>query len=378
MPAKKKRALGRGMAELVEGSFASIVDPAKRAVPRDDGPPPASAAPRPEAVPDAAPQVAAREPAAAQPHRGVESREPVSIREVRMEVDRRADGKPLEGAGASDQRAFNVVSISSGKGGTGKTVLTTNLGILLSGPSRVTILDADLGLANVHILCDLTPRFNVGDVIRGRKSLEEITLKGPRGVGIVPGGSGVPELASLTDLMFGSLVEGLGGLDRSTDLLLIDTPSGIDRQSLLFLLASDEVLVVTTEDVTAMTDAYAVIKTLLTRRPAAAVAVVVNQARSYAEGLETFQRIAHVARKFLGRELALGGIIPVDPMVERSIAERVPVVIGRPACPAARAMASVAARVRAFHSRVPHAGTPFSARLSGLLEGHDPGRAQGA
>ena len=199
-------------------------------------------------------------------------------------------------------------------------------------------------------------------------------LRGPRGVRIIPGGSGVPELASLTDLMFDSLADGFAALDQSTDLLLIDAPSGIDRQALLFSLASDQVIVVTTEDITAVTDAYAVVKTVLTRRPNASVVLVVNQARSYAEGMETFQKVAHVTRKFLGRELALGGIIPFDESVERSVAEREPIVVSHPSSPAARAIASIANRVAAFHARSPRAGTPFVARLKDLLDAAPAGR----
>ena len=271
--------------------------------------------------------------------------------------------------GAVIAGAFDVVSISSGKGGTGKSVVASNLGVLLAGQSRVTILDADLGLANIHILYNLMPAHNVSHVIAGGKSLDEIVLRGPRGVSVIPGGSGIPEMASLTGAMFGTLVKEIATLDRSTDLLLIDTPGGIDKQSLMFLLASDQVLVVTTGDITALTDAYAIIKTVLAHKPPAAVVLVVNQARSQAEGMEAFHKVAHVARKFLGRELALGGVIPFDENVERSVAERTPIVISHPDSPASRAMAALAVRVRAFHGRAPRAGMPFSIRLQGLLAG---------
>lgn len=310
MSGRRKRALGRGMADLVEGSFSSIVEP------------PPAVAPRPV--------LPAAEPAA-------------------------------------PPRPFEVVGVSSGKGGTGKSVLASNLGAILAATTRVTILDADLGLANIHILYNLMPRFNASHVISGERRLDEVLIRGPRGVSVIPGGSGIPELANLSAARFGALVDGIGSLDRSTDLLIIDTPSGIDRQSLLFLLASDHVLVVTTDDITAMTDAYAVIKAIYTRRPDASAALVVNQAGSEAGGLETYQKIAHVTRKFLGRELALGGIIPFDEDVERSVAERVPVAISHPDCPAARAMASIASRLGALSAGLSRPRQPFAARLRGLL-----------
>jgi len=315
MASRRKKTLGRGLSHLAGASFSSMVDP--------------------------------------------------SVREPKKEAA--ADRPPRPAP------SFNVISISSGKGGTGKSILTSNLGVLLATTTRVTILDADLGLANIHILYNLMPRFNASHVITRDKSLHEILVKGPRGVRLVPGGSGIPELATLDDTMFRALVDGITPLDQSTDLLLIDTPSGIDRQSLIFLLASDQIFVVTTDDVTAMTDAYAVIKTVLNRKPEASIALVVNQAASYADGMETFQKVAHVARKFLSRELALGGIIPHDEMVERSVTERVPVTISHPASAASRAMASIASRVGTFHTRQARPGRPFAARVRGLLNAQAPG-----
>lgn len=373
MTRKKKKTLGRGMSELVEGSFSSIVEPAaRRELTAKEAP--ASPAPsepsRHEAA--AAPPVKPRPVSAARPSETGARRRRDSARRARAQAPPRERAAVAPGPVAA--RPFDVVSISSGKGGTGKSVLTSNLGVLLAGSSRVTILDADLGLANIHILYNLMPRYNASHVISGEQPLDGIMIRGPRGVNVIPGGSGIPELASLTRRMFGSFVDGIAALDRSTDLLLIDTPSGIDAQSLIFLLASDQVLVVTTDDITAMTDAYAVIKTVLTRKPDASVALIVNQARSYADGMDTFQKMAHVARKFLGRELALGGIVPFDETVERSVEARVPVAISHPACPAARAMVSIAGRISAFHRKAPHSGEPFTARLRGLLS-ENPSRA---
>ncbi|HKY32184.1 MAG TPA: P-loop NTPase [Candidatus Polarisedimenticolia bacterium] len=305
----RRRALGRGLGELTNGSFSSIVE---------QGEPSSAAGPAPAPPP----------------------------------------AGPLE-----------VVAVASGKGGTGKSILTSNLGVLLSPASRVAVLDADFALANAHILLDLSPRFTAAHLITGQRTLSEVAMEGPRGMRLIPGGSGVPELAAMSRASLGRLAERLAPLEEAADLLLIDMPSGIDRQTLLFLHCADQVLVVTTEDVTALTDAYALIKTLLARRPAATLAVVVNRARSYAGGLEAFQRIAHVARKFLGRELVLGGIVPFDESIEDSVAARVPVCLHRPDSPAARALASLAARLGTFHGTAPRDGEPFPARLRRLAGG---------
>ncbi|HET6371777.1 MAG TPA: P-loop NTPase [Candidatus Polarisedimenticolia bacterium] len=342
MSQKKKKALGRGMSDLVEGSFSSIVEP----VPEGKAAPPVMQ-----------PRGAPAEPPVLQPRR-IEIAAPATIPSP-------VATPPIV--------PFDVISISSGKGGTGKSVLTSNLGVLMGSTTRAAVLDADLGLANIHILYNLMPAYNVSHVIAGRKTLQEILLRGPRGVNVIPGGSGIPELASLTDTMFSSLIREISALDRLIDLLLIDTPSGIDKKSLIFLLASDQVLVVTTEDVTALTDAYAIIKTIWGHRPTAAVSLVVNQARTQADGMEAFHKVAHVARKFLGRELALAGVVPFDENVERSVAERVPVVISHPTSPAARAIIALAGRLGVFHGRSPRAGLPFAARFKGILSAQPGG-----
>lgn len=361
MSQKRKKVLGRGMAELVDGSFSSIIDP--------DGP--KQAAPK---APEAAPDARAASPSQhATPSPGPAPSSAVHETGRAMTAAPVPDASPSAAAVApAAARLFDVISITSGKGGTGKSILTSNLAVLLAQATRVTILDADLGLANIHILFNLMPRYNASHVITGEKTLDEVMIRGPRGVSIIPGGSGIPELANLTDFRFGALVSGIASLHRTTDLLLIDTPSGIDPQSLTFLLASDQVIVVTTEDVTAMTDAYAVIKTVMTRRPDSTVVVVVNQARSHTDGLETFRKISHVARKFIGSEPALGGVIPYDEKVERSVAERVPVTLSYPASLASRAMASIAGKIGTFHSRSPRMGQPFAARLKWLRSAPAP------
>lgn len=349
MAARRKRALGRGMADLVEGSFSSIVDPATarmRSVPprpmeaRAASPEPATApAPAERALPHETPRPQSQPQSSAQPG---PPRLPVA--------------EPL----------VEVVCVASGKGGTGKSVLAGNLGVALAATSRVTILDADLALANIHILFNLTPRYNAAHLISRQRTMDEILLKGPRDVGVIPGGSGVPELASLTEPMLRALMSGIATLESSVDTLIIDMPGGLDRQSLFFLLAADRVLVVTTDDITAMTDAYAVIKTIFSQRPQACLALIVNRARSQESGLETYQKVAHVTRKFLGRELALAGIVPYDEMVERSVAERVPVVIGHPECPSARAITMIGARLEVSPSSV-SGRQAFSARFNALV-----------
>ncbi|HXI02364.1 MAG TPA: MinD/ParA family protein, partial [Candidatus Saccharimonadales bacterium] len=248
-----------------------------------------------------------------------------------------------------------IFAVASGKGGTGKSLIAVNLAVAMADRTKVCLIDADFGLGNAHILLGLLPRYNVSHLIRGRRSLDEVLQEGPRGVLLLPGASGVPEMASLDDGTLDALASTMGPVLDRCDAVVLDCPAGLTRQSLLLLHGSDVVLVVTTEDLTSMTDAYALIKTLVTHRPDLTVGLVVNEARSPEEGAETYRKICHVSRKFLGREILSLGTIPSDAQLERSVTERRPAVLGHPRSPAARAIGELAARLEALQG----IGTPL-------------------
>jgi len=264
---------------------------------------------------------------------------------------------------------LHVAAVTSGKGGTGKSVLASNLGVLLSSPGPCTILDADLCLANIHLMYGLSPSRTAAHLVSGEVSLEDALLEGPGGVRVIAGGSGIPEMAGLNAGRLKTLALALAPLERSGGWLVVDMPAGLDRQSLLFLLAADQVLVVTTEDITALTDAYAVIKTLLSHQPDANLSLVVNQARTHEGALEAYHRIAHVCRRFLGRDIGLAGIVPADPAVERSVASRRPLVLSDPHAAAARAIAAVARQMPASAGAGPRTDGGFSSRFARLVDG---------
>jgi flagellar biosynthesis protein FlhG len=258
-----------------------------------------------------------------------------------------------------------VVAVASGKGGTGKSLIAVNLAVALAESRRVGLIDLDLGLANAHILLGLAPRFDVSHLLAGERSLDEVLIAGPRGVMVLPGASGVPEMTALDDASLDRLAAAVTPLAMRSDVIVLDCPAGLSRQNLLFLHGADIVLVVTTEDLTSMTDAYALIKTLVTHRPNAAVGLVVNDARSAMDGSETYRKISHVARKFLGREIVSMGTIPRDVQLERSARERRPVVLSHPAAPSSRSLQELAGRLTTYESIEPVLG--FSERVSRIL-----------
>jgi flagellar biosynthesis protein FlhG len=224
-----------------------------------------------------------------------------------------------------------VICVTSGKGGTGKSILTSNLSTdLARRGQRVLVVDADLGLANLHLLLGVTPRRNLYHCLSENLSFREVSERTAAGVCLVPGPSGVAELADLGPRDLAFLVGETGRTGSSFDLVLVDTAAGISRMTTAFLHASREIVVVTTPDLTAMTDAYATIKTTLRQNPSALTSVVVNRARSARQGWEVFQTLEGIAGKFLQRRLCYLGYVPDDDTVRRSVAVKIPAVLLEP------------------------------------------------
>jgi flagellar biosynthesis protein FlhG len=216
-----------------------------------------------------------------------------------------------------------VVAVTSGKGGVGKTLTTVNLAVAARRAGKsVLILDGDLGLANVDVVLGLTARYNIRDVLDGQAALKDIVVQGPLGIDLIPSGSGISHLTRLSPGQEQRILDEILGVDSAYDLLLIDTGAGIARNVALFCEAADQVVVVTTPEPHAMTDAYALIKVMAEEHRVSAFNLLVNQAPSTAEGLKVAERIAEVARRFLKVSVNHLGIVPLDPQVPKSVRQR--------------------------------------------------------
>ncbi|MDD5758836.1 MAG: MinD/ParA family protein [Desulfobulbaceae bacterium] len=207
-----------------------------------------------------------------------------------------------------------VVCITSGKGGVGKSNFTVNMAYALAKlGKKVLVLDADLNLANVDVLLGMTPKFNLHHMFTGEKSLQEVMVTGPGGIRILPGSSGIMELANLTENQKLYFLSEMEELNQQLDVMLIDTAAGINENVIYFNLAAQERIVLLTPEPTSLTDAYALIKVLSTRHDVKRFSIVVNQAESEREALAVFRQISLVCDQFLGTlSLDFLGHIPYD------------------------------------------------------------------
>ncbi|MDR3120328.1 MAG: MinD/ParA family protein [Clostridiales bacterium] len=260
-----------------------------------------------------------------------------------------------------------VFTVTSGKGGVGKTNVSINLAIALSDLKyKVAILDADFGLANVEVLFGLIPKYKLLDAIHNEKTISEIVCDGPRGVKFISGGSGVEELVRLDDEQIAALISGLSGLDEEFDVIIIDTGAGLSETVVGMSLAADEVLLVTTPEPTSVTDAYALIKTLVARDRDKTVRLIVNRAESALEAADIMSKLSQVSEKFLDLKLHKLGYILNDPLVVRSVKQQQPFLIGFPQSKISRSVREIALRLMERTAFAPEKGRGLAGFFGGI------------
>ena len=229
------------------------------------------------------------------------------------------------------RRPGQLIAVTSGKGGVGKTNVVVNLALALGRvKQRVAIFDADFGLANIDVVLGLTPTYHMGHVIEGILPLQEIILEGPEGVHIIPASSGIQDLTVMTQKQRDRLVFQLDEVLSSYDYIFIDTAAGISDNVIRFLMAAPRVVVVCAPEPTAIVDAYALIKVLFRRSPSKDVLVLVNLVKGQKEAENVFNQLARVVQRFLGRQVHLLGYIPRDDKVGLAVRRQEPLLISYP------------------------------------------------
>lgn len=239
-----------------------------------------------------------------------------------------------------------VVSVTSGKGGVGKTQVAANLAVSLARDDyTVLLLDADLGLASLDLALGLSPKHNMISVLRGDMTLEEVMVEGPFGLKLVPACPGRYESANLDVRKREALLDTVEEAGKRFDIILIDTGAGIGSNAVGFAAYADEVLLVTTPDPTALRDAYAMAKILHRRASVDRIHVVANQVRREQQGVEIHARMQAIVRRFLRLELTYLGSIPFDEAVPEAVAKGEPYVLRSPRGDAALATANLIRRL---------------------------------
>lgn len=252
----------------------------------------------------------------------------------------------LRRAMAAQGGRATVFAVSSGKGGVGKTNIAANLAICLSAArKRVVLLDADLGLANLDVILNISSRYNLSHVVGGVRHIEEVMQSGPAGIEVVCGASGLEGLADLTHFQRQRVIEELGRLGDKADAIIIDTAAGMNKSVIAFCMASDHALIVATPEPTAMTDAYAMIKTLAAHKYAGRISLIVNMAASVAEGKRVYQQIANVASRFLNTTVYEAGTLLRDDKLSDAVRQRKPVVLAYPKSPVSLCIIALAAKL---------------------------------
>lgn len=253
-----------------------------------------------------------------------------------------------QGGIRSGRAVTRVISITSGKGGVGKTNCVINLALALARLGRsCMILDADLGLANINVLLGLQPQATLLDVLAGRRHLRDILLNGPEGVMVVPAGSGASTLNGLSGEQKMLLMSQIEEVAENFDYLLLDTQAGIGSEVMYFNSAAAEIVCTINGEPTSLTDAYALIKVLSSEYGEKNISVISNNVPDDAAGQAAFTRLSKAVERFLHVNLEYLGCVPCDSAMRAAVAEQRALLQLFPSSAAARAFARIAQRIDA-------------------------------
>ncbi|TVR68344.1 MAG: MinD/ParA family protein [Spirochaetaceae bacterium] len=274
------------------------------------------------------------------------------------------------GQDVEDTRRTRIITIASGKGGVGKTNVSTNLALSFAAlGKKVILMDADLGLANVNVVLGIIPKYNLYHVIRKQKKMSEILMDTDYGIQIVAGASGFAKIANLSEDERQTFIEELYHLSHA-DIIIIDAGAGVSNNVLAFVGAADEAIIVTTPEPTAITDAYGIIKIIATEIDSLnlGIKLVVNRVKSVTEGKKVAERVINIAGQFLNLKVDYLGYIYDDPTVQQAILKQKPFLALDPRSKASICVNQIAGRLEKVEFREGGGVGRFLKRLFGRLE----------
>ena len=247
-----------------------------------------------------------------------------------------------------------VITVSSGKGGVGKTNISVNLAIALAQRgSKVCVFDADTSLANVNILLNIRPQYTLEQLLDGSRKIEEILLSGPGGISIVPAASGIAEFASLNSEQQRILLNALSTLEHRYDYLIIDTAAGISENVTTFLQATEHCLLIVTPEPTSLTDAFALMKVMRRRQCDTRIHILTNMVDNYLSSVDLYKRLSSAAIRYLQIDLNYLGYIPRDDYLRLSVQRQVPVTLGYPSSQASHRFQALAESIAGIYRAQP-------------------------
>ncbi|MGB1949203.1 MAG: MinD/ParA family protein [Marinobacter sp.] len=246
----------------------------------------------------------------------------------------------------SKPHPVQVIAVSGGKGGVGKSNISVNLGIALAQKGRrVVLLDADLGLANIDVLLGITANRNMADLLAGDCDLRDILVNGPGGIRIVPASSGTQRMTQLSSMEHAGLINAFSELGDQIDVLIVDTAAGISESVVSFLRASQELLLVVCDEPTSITDCYALIKLMNRDYGTNRFRILANQVRNEQEGRHLFEKLTRVTERFLDVALQYVGMVPYDEAVKKAVQRQKAVLEAYPRAKASLAIKALAEKV---------------------------------
>ncbi len=246
----------------------------------------------------------------------------------------------------TESRPVQVFSITSGKGGVGKTNVSVNLALaMIANGKKVLLMDADLGLANIDVLLGIRPTHNLSHVMNGECSLEDVVVEGPNGLQIIPASSGIQKMVEMNSMEHVGIIRAFSELSMSVDVLLIDTAAGISDSVISFSKAAHEVIIVVCDEPASMTDAYAMIKLLNREHGLQRFRVLSNMVQSIEEGRKLYNKLLKVTDTYLEVTLDFMGVVPYDESLRKAVRKQRAVVEAYPRSKAALAFKSLAKNI---------------------------------
>ena len=276
------------------------------------------------------------------------------LRLLMKEIHKTADNT---GGNHDTAQKTRIIAVTSGKGGVGKTNVATNMGIAYAQMvKKVIVLDADLGLANVNVIMNVIPQYNLYHVIKKQKKLSEIIIDTEYGIKLIVGASGFAKIANMGEAERNEFINEMYTLS-DVDIIIIDTSAGVSKNVLSFVAAADEVVIITTSEPTAMTDAYGIIKVIATEvdNMNLNLKMIINRVDSAAEGKRIADRMINIAAQFLNLKIEYLGFIYNDPLVTKAVLKQKPFIIAEPNGKAASCLKHIVSRME--KNEIPETGS---------------------